>query len=109
MNFFLPALFPCTGLGFEAAAAEWGLRLEILTLKPPVFLGFGYDLLAKKLKYSAICEPVLVLKSTCAFEMFLPEKGRTRSPQMLHYLRRKVEIFLPCFLPVPSLAVLALG
>lgn len=89
MNFFLPALFPCTGFGFEAAAAEWGLRLEILTLKPPVFLGLGYDLLAF-LKCSAVSEPVLVLRSTCGFEMFLPEKGQTGSPQVLHCLGRKV-------------------
>lgn len=38
MSFFLPSLFPCTGFEFEAAAAEWGLQLEILTLKPQVFL-----------------------------------------------------------------------
>lgn len=25
----------------------------------------------------AICKPVLVLKATCAFEMFLPERGQT--------------------------------
>lgn len=73
-EFLSASLFPCTGFEFEAAAAEWGLQLEILSLKSPVFLRFGYDLLAFQ-KYSAICKPVLVLKSTCVFEMFLPEKG----------------------------------
>lgn len=38
MNFFVPALLSCKRFGFEAAAAEWGLGLKILTLKPPVFL-----------------------------------------------------------------------
>lgn len=39
MSPLLPALFPCTEFGFEAGAAKLGLRVEIFTLKPLVFLG----------------------------------------------------------------------
>lgn len=39
MSPLLPALFPCTELEFEAAAAKLGPGVEIFTLKPLVFLG----------------------------------------------------------------------
>lgn len=108
MSFFVPALLSCTRFGFEAAAAEWGLGLKILTLKPPVFLSLWVWFFSFSKVHSNLWA-VLVPKSTCAFEMFLPEKGPTGSPQVLHCLGRKMEIFLPCSLPVPLLAVLALG